>query len=453
MRRSPRRCAWRRSPPWVSDRGAAGVGEQLEELAVGDGPPARGGQTRPHRPRAGGTSRASTRGVGLTVAQLFLHADIDPALPPWAPATTAASRRCSCGSATPLSPTRAPAVQRVITLSRGPVAQAADDLSGDRRRDVRATSTAACRCCATRCPRPRRGRSASPPGAASVASCGPRDRVDLLHLRMADVGSLAAADVARELGIPTVFTVAPDPHARDPSRLDRVRRRSPARTSGPSTCGSTSGSAPGSCRASRPTRPHRPVPPPGAQRDMRQLVGIDIDGAPRAPHDRRRGRRPRGRRSLGGRGAEAAAGGARPAALAELRSLIEQLAPERRDLPLVVSVGRMHRVKGMATLVEAWAPGELRDRANLLIIGGDLDRPVARRARAARPHRDVVLPTTRARRQVCSSPGTGRTTSRPAGWRPRVSACPASPLARGVYVCASVKEEFGIALLEAMAAG
>ena len=38
-------------------------------------------------------------------------------------------------------------------------------------------------------------------------------QVDLLHLRMADVGSLAAADVARELGIPVVFTVAPDPHA------------------------------------------------------------------------------------------------------------------------------------------------------------------------------------------------------------------------------------------------
>ena len=45
---------------------------------------------------------------------------------------------------------------------------------------------------------------------AHSAGGGP---VDLLHLRMADVGSLAAADVARELGIPVVFTVAPDPHA------------------------------------------------------------------------------------------------------------------------------------------------------------------------------------------------------------------------------------------------
>ena len=38
-------------------------------------------------------------------------------------------------------------------------------------------------------------------------------RADVLHLRMAEVGSLAAAEVARELGIPVVFTLAPDPHA------------------------------------------------------------------------------------------------------------------------------------------------------------------------------------------------------------------------------------------------
>ena len=44
--------------------------------------------------------------------------------------------------------------------------------------------------------------------AALLASGTP----DVLHLRMADPGSLAAARVAHELGIPTVFTLAPDPH-------------------------------------------------------------------------------------------------------------------------------------------------------------------------------------------------------------------------------------------------
>ena len=37
--------------------------------------------------------------------------------------------------------------------------------------------------------------------------------VDVLHLRMADVGSWAAAEAARDLGVPVVVTLAPDPHA------------------------------------------------------------------------------------------------------------------------------------------------------------------------------------------------------------------------------------------------
>ena len=43
-------------------------------------------------------------------------------------------------------------------------------------------------------------------------------QVDVLHLRMADVGSLAAASAAHELGVPLVLTLAPDPHALVASR-------------------------------------------------------------------------------------------------------------------------------------------------------------------------------------------------------------------------------------------
>ena len=45
---------------------------------------------------------------------------------------------------------------------------------------------------------------------AALAAGAP---VDVLHVRMADVGSWAAAQVAREQGIPLVLTLAPDPHA------------------------------------------------------------------------------------------------------------------------------------------------------------------------------------------------------------------------------------------------
>ena len=43
-------------------------------------------------------------------------------------------------------------------------------------------------------------------------------RPDVIHLRMADAGTLAAANVAAMLGIPTVFSLAPDPHGLIASR-------------------------------------------------------------------------------------------------------------------------------------------------------------------------------------------------------------------------------------------
>ena len=55
--------------------------------------------------------------------------------------------------------------------------------------------------------------------------------IDLLHLRMADAGTIAGARVASALGIPTCFSVAPDPHnvlaalhARGEASADAVAR-------------------------------------------------------------------------------------------------------------------------------------------------------------------------------------------------------------------------------------
>ena len=102
-------------------------------------------------------------------------------------------------------------MSRVITLSRGPVPQAAVDLlelgslTGHvyGRVPLRAEPVPMAAAWPLRVTARRGIRRI-------LRAAGP---VDLLHLRMADVGSLAAADVARELGIPVVFTVAPDPHA------------------------------------------------------------------------------------------------------------------------------------------------------------------------------------------------------------------------------------------------
>jgi len=393
------------------------------------------------------------RGAGLTVAQLFLHADIDGSL-------TRPGKGDTGGIATLLvqlgdALVEDPRVARVLTLSRrhgedgrppdaalapghhylgiplpGPVRPAAD--TWPLRRPVRQGLRRALR-------------AAAP--------------VDVLHLRMADVGSYAAAEVARELRVPTVLTLAPDPHA-----LIAARQASGTLT-----------------RANFGSADHAEhlvfrvvllrdltasaaglvvFPRPQLERDLRDLLQLDADvrrdDAPRpvvvpegidlAPLDR-------AARDV----AEAASGGQVPLAarhaLAELDLLLSSLPPERRTLPLAISVGRLHRVKGMATLVEAWASDQaLAEQCNLLVVGGDLGDPsVDEGEQLARI--DASVP-----RAAAAERGLLLAGHRPNGvvatWLAAVRHGRAGLSApAGVYVSASLKEEFGIAILEAMASG
>ena len=286
--------------------------------------------------------------------------------------------------------------------------------------------------------------------------------VDLLHLRMADVGSLAASDVARELDIPVVFTVAPDPHAVIQS-LDLAGGLT-RETFGDVDEREHFWFRTRLVQQLAANASHTVLfPRPELQRDMRELVGIDITA-----HPERHTVVPEGidldvvDRAVS-EAAEHAAGLRPTPPLAELRELLETLPPERRDLPLLVSVGRLHRVKGMATIVEAWAggapgggaadaAGPLRDRANLLLIGGDLRHPSADE-REQLDLIDGIIPADRHRASGLLLPG-HRPNDTVARW---VAAArfgvPGLAAPRGVYVCGSLKEEFGIALLEAMGSG
>jgi glycosyltransferase involved in cell wall biosynthesis len=188
------------------------------------------------------------------------------------------------------------------------------------------------------------------------------------------------------------------------------------------------------------------------QDDMKQLLGIDITSHPE-------------RHSVVPEGidldvvdqavmeaADVAAGLEATAPLADLTALLEQLPAERRGLPLLVSVGRFHRVKGMAAIVEAWAGGPLAARANLLLIGGALGAP-SPDEREQLDEIDRVVPATARLDRGLLLPG-HLPNDVVARW---VAAArfgvPGLAAPRGVYVCGSVKEEFGIALLEAMASG
>lgn len=393
---------------------------------------------------------------GLTVAQLFLHADIDRGL-------TRAGSGDNGGIATLLvrlgdaltegaveSADRVDRVERVITLSRGSVPTALQSLS-EVASTVRGHTYAAV-------PLLSAPVSSSEAWPLRVAAERGIRRVlkaaggaDVLHLRMADVGSLAAANVARDLGITTVFTVAPDPHAgiqslEDAGVLTRenygdaderehywFRVRLVQRLAADAA--------------------HTVLfPRPQLERDIKNLVGIDITA-----HPERHSIVPEGidfgvvDRAVDEARAYAS-GGQATAALDDLRELLDSLPQERRTLPLLLSVGRMHRVKGMATIVEAWATTDLRDRVNLLIVGGDLEHPSEDEREQLDRIAAILAPGERAAAGLLL-PG-HRPNDVVARW---VAAArfgvPGSAAPGGVYVCGSVKEEFGIALLEAMAAG
>jgi glycosyltransferase involved in cell wall biosynthesis len=391
------------------------------------------------------------RRAGLTVAQLFLHADIDADL-------SAAGAGDNGGIATLLvrlgdalvSPgAGGPApVTRVITLSRGSVAEAVGDLGG-----MADTGHVYGRVPLLPDPVPAAAawplRVAARRGIRRVLRAA--GGVDLIHLRMADVGSLAAADVARELDIPVVFTVAPDPHAVIQS-LDLAGRLTRQ------TFGEVDEVEHFWFRARLVQRlaanaSHTVLfPRPALRRDMRELVGIDIEA-----HPERHTVVPEGvdlgvvDRAVAD--AQAHAAGASPsAAVAELRAMVEALPEHRRTLPLIVSVGRLHRVKGMATLVRAWAVGDLRDRANLLVVGGDVEHPSADEREQLDLIDDVVPAGDRAAAGLLL-PG-HRPNDVVAGWVAAArTGMPGLSAPRGIYVCGSLKEEFGIALLEAMASG
>jgi glycosyltransferase involved in cell wall biosynthesis len=380
-------------------------------------------------------------GPGLTVAQLFLHADIDRDL-------SRAGAGDNGGVATLLvrlgdALATEPGVDRVLTISRGTASAALDALAPA---DGHLLTPVPLLTEATSAAQAWPSRVAAARGIRRVLRM---HRADVLHLRMAEVGSLAAAEVASELGIPVVFTLAPDPHAvihaldmtgglhrgnfgtADEREHYWFRARLVQRLAEDSA--------------------HIVLfPRPEVQHDMRELLGLDVAAQP-------------GRFTVVPEGvdlrvsAAAAAELVRPGtpgpALAELDALVAALPEHRRRLPLVISVGRLHRVKGMATLVEAWAGDPaLVERCNLLIVGGDLAHP----SPDEREQLDLIAEV------LTRFPGSAAGLLMP-GHRPNDVVAVWLAAARtgrsggngpaGVYVCSSLKEEFGLALVEALASG
>lgn len=272
--------------------------------------------------------------------------------------------------------------------------------------------------------------------------------IDVLHLRMADAGTLAGANVAAEMGIQVCFSVAPDPH----NVIESLHAR---------------GELDDDSFVRLATDTHvwfRARLIESVARDADQLALFPrpkpiefLEGIEEGGHGRRQSVAVVAEGidiSLLARVAETTSESPRTAHSPDvLDDLAAELAPSRRGLPLVISVGRLNPVKGMERVVAAWAADQrLHEGCNLVIVGGDLAAPsetevavldaIDRLVPATDPRRaGLVLLGGRPRADVARlliSAESGRTGDWANG---------------GVYVDGAVKEEFGLAVLEAMASG
>ncbi len=261
------------------------------------------------------------------------------------------------------------------------------------------------------------------------------------HLRMADVGTLAASAAARRLGQPMVFTAAPDPHIvidalQDSDRLDRTR------------FGVEDASAQFWFRARMVERLTAQadrlvlLPRPTIEQELINLVGVDPtdlaarstvvpEGVDVAEIESARDRLDRFGPSE------------------HVRRVLDSLPTERRGLPWLLTVGRLNPTKGPQRIVDAVVgdgvdgDGDLADRVNVVIVGGDIEHPS--------PDEQSTIELIR-RAADGANPSLVTLTGHlpPAAVSDLLVFVSANA---GVYVCASDKEEFGLAIVEALAAG
>jgi glycosyltransferase involved in cell wall biosynthesis len=251
---------------------------------------------------------------------------------------------------------------------------------------------------------------------------------DVVHVRYSDDGSLAVADAARLLGARVVFTLTPDPHR-------HLAERYPEH---------------GADEEALRFDLHRVRVADQLVERADTLVAIGGRGDELVEHFPQ----------LAHRAAVAIEEGIAPLATAARPALVRELfEPSKvfprlddsaRGLPVLLNVGRLHPVKQQTVLVRAWLEAELFRATALVLIGGSVT--------ARTPDEQAVLEEVlalaeaapRARGRLAVLPAWPNTKVRELE-HTLVQAVPApSP---HVYACASVKEEFGIAVLEAMEAG
>ena len=282
----------------------------------------------------------------------------------------------------------------------------------------------------------------------SIQRClGNFGAVDLIHLRMLDAATFAAADVANTLSIPICFSFAPDPqntvqalHARgqfhrrafvDADAQTNLWFRARMLEQMGRNVGHVALFPQPKCKLllqdiRKDLRHHK-------QQSVTIAEGIDIQLIRQAALE----------------SDEANYNDSKGV----ISDLANKICANRRHLPILLSVGRFHPIKGMARIAEAWAADPLLyNSCNLVLVGGNLSHPSAVEKKVMEAI-DSAVPIKDHRRDGLIL----------VGGRPRADIAKlmvATMQGRsdywahgGIYVDGALKEEFGLALIEALATG
>jgi glycosyltransferase involved in cell wall biosynthesis len=278
---------------------------------------------------------------------------------------------------------------------------------------------------------------------------------DLIHLRMLDAGTFAAAQVANTLALPICFSFAPDPQNTMQSLQagGQLNRHAFLDADAQSNLWFRARMLENMARSVAQLalfpQPKCKLLLQDIRKDLRQhsqhkqqsatiAEGIDINLI-RQAESHYTGTAANDTNSSNSRGV--------------ISDLIDSICTSRRHLPILLSVGRFHPVKGMARIAAAWAGDPLLYNAyNLVLVGGNLSHP-SDVEKTVMDAIELCVPINDHRRAGLIM----------LGGRPRADIAQimvATMMGRcehwaagGIYVDGALKEEFGLALIEALATG
>jgi glycosyltransferase involved in cell wall biosynthesis len=265
----------------------------------------------------------------------------------------------------------------------------------------------------------------------AVKSC--RFEPDIFHIRYADHGSLAVLKAAKRLGKKVVFTLTADPHRTMAAQFDlfsldddnmqkldfalqrvyvsdRILQGADGLAVMPNSAG---------LKSLTDYFPQFELHPEVHAKPLKVLAeGIRLN-APSLTNNK-------------------------------ARMIIDQLPAHFLEKPVMLNVGRLHPVKQQHLLVEAWASSGLWSTYNLLLIGGNLDDPNLLESDLLASIQSTLEQYPEAQPYFYLLPAMENQAVRDfesALVQQHMHHLP------HIYACSSIKEEFGIAVLEAMDAG